>query len=89
MSPTIKENMFIIDDKAKKNLNRVTLILTKEEIRQMLGYAEQLLEDNISSEHYHLSNSDYRKEITICLYNPSMTDQFNPAIQKLINENSQ
>jgi len=76
--------MYIIDDESNKNLDCITIVLTKSEIKQVLGYAKQLLENPSSSDHYHLSNEDYQKEITFCLYDPENISNFNPRIQKLI-----
>ncbi len=78
--------MYILDDESNKKLNCITIILTKSEIQQMLGYAKQLLENFPSSDHYHLSSEDYQKEITICMYDPKNIGNFNPRIQKLIRE---
>lgn len=76
--------MYILDDETNKKLNCVTIILKKNEVQQLLGYAKQLLEKPTNSEHYHLSNDDYQKEITICMYTPENINSFNPRIQKLI-----
>ncbi|MGE4573534.1 MULTISPECIES: hypothetical protein [Parachlamydia] len=78
--------MHIFDDELKKNLDGVTLLLTKCEIKQLIGYAKQLLEEKPPSDHYHLCDENYQKEITICLYEPEKMDSFHPAIQKLIKE---
>ena len=79
--------MYIIDEDANKKIDSVIIILNKNEIQQLLGYAKQLLEEVPSSDHYHLSSDDYKKEITICMYNSESINQLHPEIQKLINEN--
>ena len=76
--------MYIIDDESDKKISCVTLILTKSEIQQMLGYAKQLLENPLSSDHYHLSSEDYQKEITLCIYDPENIKCFNSRIQNLV-----
>ena len=76
--------MYILDDLTNKKLDSITLILNENEIRQLIGYAKQLLEKKSSSDHYHLSSEDYQKEITICIYNSENIKQFNDRIQKLI-----
>lgn len=78
--------MYILDDESNKKLNCITIILSKSEIKQMLGYAKQLLDNVDASDHYHLSSEDYQKEITLCLYTPENIDSYNPRIQKLIIE---
>lgn len=76
--------MYMLDDESNKRIRSLTLLLTKDEIKQLLGYARQLLEDKPSSDHYHLSTEDYQKEITLCLYEPTKIENFQPRIQKLI-----
>ena len=88
MYHTIKNCYFmhILDDESNKKLDCITIILSRSEIQQLLGYAKQLLEKPSSSEHYHLSSEDYQKEITICMYESGKIEQFNPRIQKLIKD---
>ena len=76
--------MYILDDLKNEKLDCITLILNENEIRQLIGYANQLLENKSSSDHYHLSSEDYQKEITICMYDSGNIKQFNERIQKLI-----
>jgi len=76
--------MYILDDESNKKLSCITIILTRNEIQQMLGYAKQLLESSPPSDHYHLSSEDYQKEITLCVYEPENISDFHPRIQKLI-----
>ena len=78
--------MFILDDESNSKLNSITILLNKAEVIELLGYAKQLLETPTPSDHYHLSSDDYQKEITICMYDPDKREQFNPRIQKLVNE---
>ncbi|CCB86145.1 MULTISPECIES: hypothetical protein [Parachlamydia] len=77
--------MYIFDEDLEKNLDGITILLTRSEIEQLIGYAKQLLEENPPSDHYHLSNENYQKEITICIYNPDIST-YNPKVQKLIKE---
>ena len=78
--------MYILDDESNKKLNCITIMLTKGEIQQMLGFAKQLLENSPSSDHYHLSSEDYQKEITLSMYEPANISDFHPRIQKLIKD---
>lgn len=78
--------MYILDEESNKSLENITLILTKSEIQQLIGYGKQLIENSPSSEHYHLSNENYQKEITICLYDPENISALHPRIQELIKE---
>lgn len=75
--------MRILDNKSNKKLDNITIFLTESEIKQLIGYAEQLLATP-SEDHHHLSSTDYKKEITLCIYGIGMPGNFNPRCQKLI-----
>ncbi len=75
--------MRILDDEFDKKLDSVMLLLTRGEMRQLIGYAEQLLEDP-NCDHVHLSDEDYKKEVTLCIYDPSTIQNFDARTQKLI-----
>lgn len=78
--------MYILDDETNKKLSCITIILSKSEIQQLLGYAKQLLEKSSPSDHYHLSSEDYQKEITLCMYDKENLSDFHPRIQKLVKD---
>ena len=63
--------MVLFDGTTKNELYEVTLLLEKSEAVQLLDYLNDLLLNNTTHEHYHLSNDDYSKEITIALYDKS------------------
>lgn len=75
--------MRILDNETDKKLDSVMLFLTRTELQQLLGYATQLLEKP-SCDHCHLTNDDYQKEITICIYEPGKANNFDKRTQKLI-----
>jgi hypothetical protein len=75
--------MRILNDKSDMKLNTVSLFLTKTETLHLIGYLEQLV-DNKSSDHSHLMSEDFKKEITVCVYDPEHIENFHPRIQKLI-----
>jgi len=37
-------------------------------------------------QHVHLSNEDYQKEITVCIYDENNLEDFHPRVIKLIKE---
>lgn len=73
----------ILDEESDKKLDVVSIFLTKEEIRQLKSYLSQLL-DNPGLHHVHLSNEDYQKEITICLYDANNLKDMHKRAIKLI-----
>lgn len=77
--------MRILDDESDKKLDNVSIFLTKEEAMQLRGYLNQLL-DNPALQHAHLSNVDYQKEITVCLYDEKKLEKFNKRVIRLIEE---
>ena len=76
--------MRILDDGSDKKLNNISIFLTKEEAIQLRGYLNKLL-DNPELQHSHLSSADYKKEITICLYDEKL-EGLNKRSIKLIEE---
>jgi hypothetical protein len=73
----------ILDEESDKKLDRVCVYLTKEEAVQLRGYLNQLL-DNPGLHHSHLSSSDYRKEVTVCIYTNDNLSAFDERSRKLI-----
>lgn len=76
--------MYILDEESDKKLTNVTIIFNKSELKELMGYAKQLLEETPSSDHYHLSSEDFQKEITLCIYDSENLKMFTPRIRKLI-----
>ena len=60
--------MIVFDETTDKNLVNTTILLTKNEAIQLMGYLEDLLSNTEQNEHYHLNNDNFSKEITIALY---------------------
>ena len=78
--------MRIYDDRTGRRLSGVTLILTESQIAQFQSFLENLLKSNEDGDHSHLSNEDYQKEITLCVYDPSKLSNFSSRVRKLIVE---
>ena len=77
--------MIIFDETSNKSLDNITLLLTKNEATQMIGYLEDLLLNTEKNEHYHLNNDSYSKEITIAFYNKvGCLDNFSSKYKNLI-----
>jgi hypothetical protein len=77
--------MRILDDESNQKLDNVSIFLTQEEAKQLEGYLRKLLE-NPKLHHSHLSSSDYKKEITVCLYDEKNLNSFDQRSIKLIKE---
>ncbi|MFZ4773478.1 MAG: hypothetical protein ACOYK9_05755 [Chlamydiia bacterium] len=77
--------MRILDDVSDKKLDEVSILLTYEEAEQLHGYLGNLLE-NPKLQHEHMSSSDCKKTVTLCLYDESNLDFLHPRAIKLIKE---
>jgi len=79
--------MRIFDEMANKSVSNLTLLLEKAEAIQLIGYLEELVSvEGIQSDHYHLNNADYSKEITIALYENGNLDNFSERYRLLISK---
>jgi len=63
----------------------VTLFLTKVEAIESQGYLKDLLLVP-ALHHAHLSDKEYKKEITVCVYEENRLDGFSERARKLIKE---
>jgi hypothetical protein len=77
--------MRILDEDGDKSLNAVTLYLTKSEASELKNSLEQILSDPVNR-HEHISSSDYKKEVTISIYDTDHLDQFDQRSRKIILE---
>ena len=75
--------MKIVDTIKNKILDDISICLTKDEALQMIGYLENLIK-NPSHQHSHLSSEDYKKEITLWVYDEENISKLPPKIKKLI-----
>ena len=76
--------MKILDETTNKSLSNITILFERNEVIQLIGYLEQLL-NSTDDEHYHLNNDDYSKEITMALYDKNgCLEHFAERYKKLI-----
>lgn len=80
--------MRIFDQTNDKTLKTILLFLTKNEMKQMIGYLEQMENDTIGIGHAHLDDEEYQHEITIALYDEKnmQNNEFNERCKKVIVE---
>ena len=77
--------MRILNLKEKKTLDLLSIFLTKNEAIQLIEYLEDLIQ-NPSHQHSHLSSDDYKKEITVWLYDNENFDKLPPNVKELIHD---
>lgn len=75
--------MRILADDLDRPLDRVTLLLTREEAKELLDSLKPLIMDP-SQHHNHVSDSDFKKEVTIAVYTPDNLKQFDARSLRLI-----
>ncbi|HLO97460.1 MAG TPA: hypothetical protein VK171_02595 [Fimbriimonas sp.] len=71
--------MRLLTDNSNTEINDLTLVLTKAEIREFIGYLEQLLE---GEHHCHLSDGEFIREITMCMYAPERMEEYDQRVQE-------
>lgn len=79
--------MRILEEGNDQRLNHVKLFLTKKEAIELQGCLKNLLGEP-ASHHEHLSDEEYKKEITVCVYDEQRLDGFSERAKKLIKEDS-
>lgn len=77
--------MRILDQESDKPLNRLTLYLLRSEAQELRDALNELLNE-ASHHHSHISAADYRKEVTVCLYQPDVKNGFDARSQQLIDK---
>lgn len=75
--------MRILDCDTDDALHNVTIFLTADEARQMIGVLEDLVHDP-ARQHGHVNDLDYQREITIAVYTPTNLGQFDERSRRLI-----
>ena len=77
--------MRILDEQNDKSLDAVIIYLTKKEAAELRDSLEQILVNHLGR-HEHVSSDDYRKELTVCVYETDHLDRFDDRSKRLIVE---
>jgi len=75
--------MHILDECSSKKLDRVILYLTASEAHELIDSLQNLLE-NPTQHHSHVSDKNYQKEITVCVYDTNNLSSFDERSKNLI-----
>ncbi|MBI2743648.1 MAG: hypothetical protein HYX48_07000 [Chlamydiales bacterium] len=77
--------MRIYDLNSEKKFDKVTLYLTPEEARELKDSLELLL-NNKAHHHEHIPDreSDFKREITVCIYTEDNLSSFDERSRRLI-----
>ena len=77
--------MRILDEDNDVRLDNICVFLTQNEIIEMIGCLNNLL-NKFENSHVHMSSLDYQKEITICKYDINNLSALHDRAKKLIIE---
>ena len=78
--------MRIYDVDEEKKINKVILYLTPDEAQEMQHALEQVISDSQKHHHEHIPDreSDFKREITVCIYKEDDLSSFDERSRKLI-----
>ena len=76
--------MRILNDESDKKVNKVILYLTPDEAQEMKHALEQVISDSKKYHHKHILDSEYKREITVCIYKEDNLSSFDERSKKLI-----
>jgi GGDEF domain-containing protein len=79
--------MRILDEERDVSLNRATIYLTMSEASELRDSLDALIKDHVER-HEHVPSDDYRKELTICIYDVDNLKFFNERSKQLIIQDS-
>ena len=77
--------MRIHDEESDRSLSKIIVFLTKSEAEELKSDLNSLLANPIGNQP-HLSSEDYRKEITVCIYDEARLERFSDRPKRLIRE---
>lgn len=76
-----------IFDEDKKSINNISIYLTKSEALEVVNSLKYILENfQHNADHDHINDIEYKREITLCVYDENDLSGFNEETKKLIQE---
>lgn len=79
--------MRILDEQRDCTVAKATILLTKTEAEELRDSLESVLA-NRRENHAHIPSEDFRKEITVAVYDEENIHTFNERCQRLIREDA-
>ena len=78
--------MRIFDDDNDAAINEVLLLLKESEAKELMFALQDLLSHSGQDTHVHINDSDYRRKITVALYDDENIEKntFNKRVMELI-----
>jgi hypothetical protein len=78
--------MRIYDPDNSKTFDNVTIYLTIEEAKELYGDLAGLIDRPVGN-HAHINSSDYKQEITMCIYDTDKIDLFDEKTKNILSDN--
>lgn len=78
--------MRILDEDSNKSINNVLLLLTYQEACELRDDLGRLISSGKNNNHSHISDMEFKHELTLSLYNESDIAGFQERVKKLITE---
>lgn len=78
--------MRILDDDTDKSIESVTLLLTIAEAKELLDSLEQMIANPTKHQHAHVPDGEFKREVTVALYEEGKTDGFDARTKRLIRD---
>jgi hypothetical protein len=79
--------MRIYDPSTRRVLDKVTLLLTPEEMMHLAGYAEPLAEEpTVVNTHAHVNDEAFRREITLVVVTEETVPTLVEHLQKILRD---
>ena len=75
--------MRILDEDTDRSITTIVLYLERSEAEELRDSLNLLLEDS-SQRHEHVSSEDNRREVTVCIYDPDNLEGLNERSKTLI-----
>lgn len=69
---------------SEEKINKVILYLTPDEAQEMKYALEQVIADSEKHHHKHILDSEYKREITVCIYKEDNLSSFDERSKRLI-----
>jgi hypothetical protein len=81
--------MRIFDEDNKKSIKNVSIFLTKSEAQEIVDSLNDIIENfQHNADHAHINDIDYKREITVCVYDENDLSGFNKEAKKLIKDDN-
>ena len=78
--------MKILNRDIDKSVKNLLILLTPEEAIELRDGLEHLISENISQNHVHFNDFDFKREITVAIYNRDNDHLFDNRTKQLISE---